>query len=82
MTAESMSYIGRKVCGCVVAVIVDSDEHRKDTAREIAAWMRDGLTIERVTVANARELVRFCTHDTAPKPRQRRGQPALFEAVP
>lgn len=54
-------YIGRTVqatkyheAGVVVCVTVDQPSMAKDNAREVAEWMRDGLTIERVPVEWAR----------------------------
>lgn len=43
------SYVARKACGCMVGATVDDPAHKKDVAREIAEWVREGLTIERVT---------------------------------
>ncbi len=39
----------------VVCAIADDPKRPKDTAKEVAKWMRDGLTIERVPVAWVRE---------------------------
>ncbi len=41
-------YVAMKPCGCVVAAAVDNPEHKKDTAKDIAKWVRDGLTIQRL----------------------------------
>jgi hypothetical protein len=54
--AESMAYIGKKSCGCIVAACVDNPEHKREIARNLAEWIRDGLTIERVTC----DFVRNC----------------------
>lgn len=35
-------------CGRIVAACVDAPEYRKDTAKDMARWVRDGLAIERV----------------------------------
>jgi hypothetical protein len=40
------AYIGRKACGCVVAVSVDTMD--KETGKSVAEFITDGLTIERV----------------------------------
>ena len=58
----SFSYIGRKHCGCLVAAMVDDPEHKKDIAKEIAKWIRDGLIIERVTTEYVRENFKYCSH--------------------
>ena len=47
--AEPMSYIGRKACGCIVAAVVDMQDHKKETAKAVRQFISDGLTIERVT---------------------------------
>lgn len=73
---EHMAYIGRKSCGCVVAAYVDDPERRKDTAKEVASWIRDGLTVEHVTVTYANEQFKWdCPH----KPIQ--AQMSLFDEV-
>lgn len=65
---EEMAYVASKTCGCPVFVTVDSAEHRKDTAREIARCLRDGLAVNRMTVEAAREILSTrwfgqCEHD-------------------
>ncbi len=61
---EYPAYIGRKTCGCVVFAMVDDPEHKKETAKEIAKCIRQGLTIERMTVKEVRELEMFgCKHE-------------------
>ena len=47
MTDERMSYIGRAECGCIVACCVDNPFHKKDTAKALSDFIKDGLTIER-----------------------------------
>lgn len=42
-------YIGKLSCGCVVAACVDIPRCKKETAQDIASWVRDGMTVERVT---------------------------------
>ncbi len=60
---EPLAYIGRKSCGCIVLAIVDVPEHKKDTAKELAKAIRDGLTIERVTVEFVRKNMFWCDCD-------------------
>ena len=64
MTEELMSYIGRKPCGCVVFATIDRPEYKKDIAREIGKCLRQGLTIERMPVEQARPLITKCHHKT------------------
>jgi NADPH:quinone reductase-like Zn-dependent oxidoreductase len=59
----NLVYVGIKNCGCMVAAMVDNPEHKKDTAKEIAKWIREGLTIERVTAEYVRENFKKCNHD-------------------
>ena len=56
------SYIGRAACGCVVAVTTDDPTDRKHTGRRVAEFIADGLTIERMSIADFRALPHFgCT---------------------
>lgn len=50
----SDAYIALLPCGCIVAAIVDSFEHRSDVAKEVASWIRDGHRIERRTCEEVR----------------------------
>ena len=54
------SYLGRLTCGCAVAVTVDCGD--RVTAKCVAEFVRDGLTIERVTHAVVRETHFGCVH--------------------
>jgi len=60
--SEDMCYIGRLDCGCIVLAIVDSLEHKKDTAKEIAKAIKKGLNIERVSVEYVRDHMKKCPH--------------------
>jgi hypothetical protein len=64
---EMMAYAGRKRCGCVVAACVDEPNHARDVAREIANWVRAGMTVERMTVEDVRGALHRCTCSAAPK---------------
>lgn len=59
----SHSYLGRKKCGCAVAIASDFGEAH--TARMVAGFIRDGLTVERVLCSAAAELLKRCTHTSA-----------------
>ena len=65
MSAEPMSYIARCKCGAIVMATVDKPEHAKDTAREVAECIADGLTIERVTCQCVRDNWSDCTCEQA-----------------
>lgn len=63
MKSDKMAYIGRADCGCVVACMVDRLTDRKGLAKEIASWIRMGLTVEHVTVDYANEHFTWeCSH--------------------
>lgn len=71
MTTPSYTYIGRKACGCVVFAMVEtppypSEEgcthYKRDLARELGGCIRSGLTVERVSTEEARNLIRSCPH--------------------
>lgn len=62
---NGFAYVGRKPCGCIGAAFVDKPEHAKDIAREVASWIRDGLTVERMTTEEVRAADWKCTHTTA-----------------
>ncbi len=56
--SEPMVYYGKTTC-CdhIVTVWVDDEStHRKDMSREIARWVRDGLTVEHATLAAFRDM--------------------------
>lgn len=56
-------YVGVKACGCAVSACVDRPEYAKDTAKTLAEWVREGLTIERKTVGWARSNLFACKHE-------------------
>lgn len=63
MNAYKFAYIGRKPdCGCVVAIIVDMPEYKKDVAKQVAEFIRDGLEIERVDLDAGKQELHSCPH--------------------
>lgn len=48
-------YIGRETCGCVTAVV--NDDGDKATGREVAGFIAQGRTIERVTFEDYRKRI-------------------------
>jgi len=60
MNTEPMAYIATHSCGGWVLVTVDLPERAKDNAKEIAQCIRDGYTIERVTVQAVRTTLTMC----------------------
>lgn len=61
--AEAAAYVGVMPCGCWVAIVVDTGDAL--TRKAVAEFMRRGYTIERTTVAVARERLHRCVHRTA-----------------
>ena len=57
MSKNTHAYVAKAPCGCLVAVMVDSEENKKDVAKEIAGFIRSGLTIERHLIADVRKMV-------------------------
>lgn len=56
-----MSYIGKcKDCGNVVAAVVDEPGREKETAKDVAEFIKDGLLIERVSAEYVRKNFSYC----------------------
>lgn len=53
---NTYAYIAKAPCGCLVAVSVDSQEHKKDVAKDIAGFIKDGLIIERHPIEEVRKM--------------------------
>lgn len=65
-------YIGRKACGCVVAVVNDEPDEPKWTAKEVANLIKSGLTVERISFeqwrATDHTAIKFgCVHVSKPQ---------------
>lgn len=54
-TTEPMAYIGIAPCGCIRMAVTDRPEARRAAAMEIAAAIRSGYTVERVTCEYVRQ---------------------------
>ena len=78
--SESMAYIGRRPCGCIVFAIMDNPEHRKDVARELGKAIREGLTVERVAAEVVRQSTFGCCHKPERKERRDDKQQRLLDA--
>jgi hypothetical protein len=62
---EKYAYIGRKrECKCAVAIIVDQPEYRRDVAKQVAEFIRDGYVVEYVDLEQGIQLVHSCPHRT------------------
>ena len=54
MPAPKMAYITILPCGCVVEAIIDNPRYRRNVARVVGHAIREGCSIERLTVEDAR----------------------------
>jgi hypothetical protein len=63
---REICYVGVKPCGCADAAILPRFAGRRGAARQVAGWMDKGWAIERVTLAEARNLVQPCQHHARP----------------
>lgn len=55
-------YVAKGECGHVIAGCVDDPKTPKDTAKNVAGWIADGLTVTRVS---AHEPTQWC-HEACP----------------
>ena len=55
------AYIGKLPCGCAVACVVDMPDRKKSTAEDVAEFIREGYTVERIEIGQGVKLQR-CTH--------------------
>lgn len=74
--SDSMCYLATDANGCDLVAIVDNPEHARDVAKEIAACIRDGLSVARITVDQFRTSTKPFGHVAdcpfGPKPRVRK----------
>ena len=64
--SEVMAYVGTAPCGCGSLFIVDDPAHTRDTAKEIGKAIRQGLTVARMPLEEARPLIQRCPHQAKP----------------
>lgn len=70
------AYVGQcKECGAYCAAFVDTPSLAKDIAKEIAAWIRDGLSVTRVEMNFVRENFNSCTCKPVKKEKETKSQP-------
>lgn len=55
-----MAYVGIKPCGCMVAARVDNSKHKKEVAKDISDFVKQGLRVERITVNRVRKELKKC----------------------
>jgi hypothetical protein len=63
LNGATHAYVGTTACGCVVAGCVDVPGRERDTARTVAEYVRDGCTVERVPIGDARTRLQECHHE-------------------
>ena len=56
------AYIARCKCGCggIIMATIDNPEHKKDVAKEVAKCIRDGYSVEQVTIGYVRQSKLGC----------------------
>jgi hypothetical protein len=62
MSTDRFAYVGITACGCMVCASVEDPRWKRETAKDVAAWLRDGLRVERVPVERVRQECHACPH--------------------
>lgn len=62
MSEHAFIYVGASRCGCIVAALVDDPKYRKETAKDVAAMIRDGCTVTRIPNPDASPFSRCDDH--------------------
>ena len=70
----TLCYAAFSKCGCIAAINVDREEYRKDVAKTVAGWIREGREVRRITVTEGKHFMEIrepkwgpCVHDAAAK---------------
>jgi hypothetical protein len=86
--SDNGAYIAIQRCGCITAIHLTGYCPESDTAKSVAGWIKDGLTVEHTTLAEAQArplfLVAECPHDPigwGPHRGEHREHPSLFEDI-
>lgn len=66
MSEDHFAYVGITACGCMVCATVDDPRWNRETAKDVAVWLRDGLRVERISVERVRAELTPCTHKVKP----------------
>lgn len=64
-TKSPDAYVGRKKCGCLVAVVFDDPRYTEDTANSVADFIKSGYRVENVVWSEVKDQLQRCRH---PKP--------------
>lgn len=70
MPEATHAYVSRRSCGHPIALMVDLPDDPRGTAKSVAADIRHGFTVERVTIEEARAIgvvYCYCLHPRKPK---------------
>ena len=59
----SQCYIGRLPGGCVVAATVIDEQSLKEVAKDVAEFIKEGLSIEKVDTEYVRANLKSCIHN-------------------
>ncbi len=86
MSEQTMAYAGLCAeCGGMCAATVDDAVNKKNVRKDVADFMKSGMTIERVTVAHVNQNLRGhldgCSIGAANKRRRERRTPAEAQLV-
>lgn len=62
---DGMAYVARKKCGCICGAIVDDPSMARDIELALVSWVRERLTIDRVSndVVRAEFVGWNCPHE-------------------
>lgn len=65
-------FIMRQPCGCVTAILADQPTNKNYVAMQLASYIVDGYTIERVKSDDGVRLMQWsgCIHKTTPEVQQ------------
>lgn len=58
---DGYCYIARERCGCITGAAVDEPQYAKAVAKDVADWIKDGRTVERVPTTVVREHFARCS---------------------
>jgi hypothetical protein len=64
MSVDKYCYIAKSKCGCITGVVTDMGD--KDTAKDVADFIKSGRTISRMTIAEFQRHHFGCIHKEKP----------------
>jgi len=57
---KDQAYIGKKSCGCVVAITTGS---KKEMAKDVRGYLMSGYDVELTTIKDGKSRLKRCVHD-------------------